>query len=141
MKWRIIFPQDRIIVTLEKGKCLLSMVLILKKSGEYYLNFVKFRVLILKTTFYCLHKVKFETGGISPPVQSLDALNNMSGEENYSIFHNPIRQVHFDVDSQSNAEIISRLTTTLGKSKETLAEEAEKEAEKNNPANFGLNFG
>ena len=62
-------------------------------------------------------------------------------EENYSIFHNPIRQVHFDVDSQSNAEIISRLTTTLGKSKETLAEEAEKEAEKNNPANFGLNFG
>ena len=45
------------------------------------------------------------------------------------------------MDSQSNAEIISRLTTTLGKSKETLAEEAEKEAEKNNPANFGLNFG
>ena len=85
VKWRIICPQDRIIVTLEKGKCLLSMVLILKKSGEYYLNFVKFRVLILKTTFYCLHKVKFETGGISPPVQSLDALNNMSGEENYSI--------------------------------------------------------
>ena len=50
-------------------------------------------------------------------------------------------KVYFDVDSQSNAEIISRLTTTLGKSKETLAEEAEKEAEKNNPANFGLNFG
>ena len=45
------------------------------------------------------------------------------------------------MDSQSNADIISRLTTTLGKSKETLAEEAEKEAEKNNPANFGLNFG
>ena len=50
-------------------------------------------------------------------------------------------KVYFDVDSQSNAEIISRLTTTLGKRKETLAEEAEKEAEKNNPANFGLNFG
>ena len=39
-------------------------------------------------------------------------------------------KVYFDVDSQSNAEIISRLTTTLGKSKETLAEEAEKEAER-----------
>ena len=42
---------------------------------------------------------------------------------------------------QSNADILSRLTATLGKSKEVLASEAEKEAEKNNPANFGLNYG
>ena len=76
VKWRIIFPQDRIIVTLEKGNCLLSMSWYSRKLLNIICSECS-RALILKTTFYehCLHKVKlFETGGIS---QSQDSQNNM----------------------------------------------------------------
>lgn len=76
----------------------------------------------------------------NPNVQIV-TFKNLTPSPFITCFLDDNSKVYFDVDSQSNAEIISRLTTTLGKSKETLAEEAEKEAEKNNPANFGLNFG
>ena len=67
VKWRIIFPQDRIIVTLEKGEMSPS------PWSWYWRKVVNIicsecsRALILKTTFYeHLWTVKlFETGGIS----------------------------------------------------------------------------
>ncbi len=45
--------------------------------------------------------------------------------------------VVFDVDSQSNKEILARLVKTLGKTKETLEAEALASEKKDNPANFG----
>ncbi len=45
--------------------------------------------------------------------------------------------VIFDVDSQSNQEILNRLIKTLGKSKETLEAEELASEKKDNPANFG----
>ena len=41
------------------------------------------------------------------------------------------------MDAQSNQEILDRLITTLGKSKEQLEEEAFASQKKDNPANFG----
>ena len=43
----------------------------------------------------------------------------------------------FDVDNQSNSEIVMRLIRTLGKTKETLAQEALASEKRDNPANFG----
>ena len=46
-------------------------------------------------------------------------------------------KVLFDVDGQSNDEIVRRLVKTLGKSKTTLDAEALASEKKDNPANFG----
>merc|ERR1719244_1364573 len=86
--------------------------------------------------FWNLPQVQFKN-----PNVPIVTLQNLTPSPFITCFLEDNSKVYFDVDSQSNAEIISRLTATLGKSKETLTEEAEKEAEKNNPANFGLNFG
>ena len=48
--------------------------------------------------------------------------------------------VLFDVDSQSNQEILARLIRTLGKSKEQLEEEAFASQKKDNPAYFGKDY-
>ncbi len=47
------------------------------------------------------------------------------------------RKVLFDIDSQSNDEIVDRLVRTVGKTKETLEEEAIRSEKRDNPANFG----
>lgn len=48
------------------------------------------------------------------------------------------RKVLFDIDGQTKEEIVERLHKTLGKSEETLKEEALEAEKKDNPANFGL---
>ncbi len=48
--------------------------------------------------------------------------------------------VIFDVDGQTNSEIMSRLIKTLGKTRETLEKEALASEKKDNPANFGVGF-
>ena len=47
------------------------------------------------------------------------------------------RKVLFDVDSQTNGEIVERLVRTVGKTKEMLEEEALASEKRDNPANFG----
>ena len=47
------------------------------------------------------------------------------------------RKILFDVDSQTNDEIMERLVKTVGKTRETLEEEAIASEKKDNPANFG----
>lgn len=46
-------------------------------------------------------------------------------------------KVVFDVEGQTNGEIVDRLVKTLGKSKEVLQKEALAAEKKDNPANFG----
>merc|ERR1712121_490034 len=79
--------------------------------------------------FWNLPQVQFK----NPNVQIV-TFKNLTPSPFITCFLKDNSKVYFDVDSQSNADIISRLTATLGKSKEKIAE-------KNNPANFGLNFG
>ena len=50
-------------------------------------------------------------------------------------------KIIFDVDSQSNKEIMDRLVKTVGKSKEILEEEAIASEAKSNPANFCRRLG
>ena len=47
------------------------------------------------------------------------------------------RKILFDVDSQTNDEIMERLVKTVGKTQETLEAEAIASEKKDNPANFG----
>ena len=76
----------------------------------------------------------------NPDVQVV-TLKNMTPSPFITCFLEDNSKVYFDVDSQSNKEIVSRLTKTLGKTKETLDAEAQAAAEKNNPANFGKKLG
>ena len=76
----------------------------------------------------------------NPDVQIV-TLKNMTPTPFITCFLEDNSKVYFDVDSQSNKEIIDRLIKTLGKTKETLDAEALAAAEKNNPANFGLRQG
>eukprot|EP00088_Acartia_fossae_P037577 TRINITY_DN38787_c0_g1_i1.p1 TRINITY_DN38787_c0_g1~~TRINITY_DN38787_c0_g1_i1.p1 ORF type:complete len:177 (+),score=30.62 TRINITY_DN38787_c0_g1_i1:57-587(+) len=50
-------------------------------------------------------------------------------------------KVYFDVDSQTNKEIMDRLVKTVGKSKQVLEEEAIASEAKSNPANFNRRLG
>ena len=86
--------------------------------------------------FWNLPQVQYK----NPDVQIV-TLKNMTPSPFITCFLEDNSKVYFDVDSQSNKEILDRLTRTLGKTKETLAEEALALAEKNNPANFGLKHG
>ena len=47
------------------------------------------------------------------------------------------RKILFDVDSQTNTDIMDRLVRTVGKTKETLEAEAIASEKRDNPANFG----
>ena len=73
----------------------------------------------------------------NPDVQIV-TLKNMTPSPFITCFLEDNSKVYFDVDSQTNKEIIDRLIKTLGKTKDTLDAEALAAAEKNNPANFGL---
>jgi len=86
--------------------------------------------------FWNLPQVQFK----NPNVQIV-TFKNLTPSPFITCFLEDNSKVYFDIDSQSNKIILDRLTRTLGKTKETLAEEAEKIAEKNNPANFGLKHG
>ena len=76
----------------------------------------------------------------NPDVQIV-TLKNMTPSPFITCFLEDNSKVYFDVDSQTNSEIIDRLVKTLGKTKETLDAEALAAAEKNNPANFGMRQG
>merc|ERR1719331_557676 len=67
----------------------------------------------------------------NPDVQIV-TLKNMTPSPFITCFLEDNSKVYFDVDTQSNKEIVSRLTKTLGKTKETLDAEAQVAAEKNN---------
>ena len=86
--------------------------------------------------FWNIPQVQFK----NPNVQIV-TFKNQTPTPFITCFLSDGNKVYFDVDSQSNKEIIDRLIRTLGKSKETLDEEAMAVAEKNNPANFGLKSG
>merc|ERR1712106_269344 len=86
--------------------------------------------------FWNLPQVQYK----NPDIQIV-TLKNMTPSPFITCFLEDNSKVYFDVDSQSNKEILDRLTRTLGKTKETLAEEALALAEKNNPANFGCRDG
>merc|ERR1719397_2415169 len=81
--------------------------------------------------FWNIPQVQFK----NPNVQIV-TFKNQTPTPFITCFLSDGNKVYFDVDSQSNKEIIDRLIRTLGKSKETLDEEAMAVAEKNNPANF-----
>ena len=72
----------------------------------------------------------------NPDVQIV-TMRNMTPSPFITCFLEDNSKVYFDVDSQSNKEIMDRLARTLGKTRETLDAEALAAAEKNNPANFG----
>jgi small subunit ribosomal protein S25 len=55
-----------------------------------------------------------------------------------SIFSDNGKQMLIDVDSKTSDEIIEHLIKVVGKSKETLKEEAIAAEKKDNPANFGV---
>ena len=76
----------------------------------------------------------------NPDVQIV-TMRNMTPTPFITCFLEDSSKVYFDVDAQSNKEIMDRLTRTLGKTKETLDAEAMAAAEKNNPANFGCRQG
>ena len=86
--------------------------------------------------FWNLPQVQYK----NPDIQMV-TLKNLTPSPFITCFLEDNTKVYFDVDSQSNKEILDRLTRTLGKTKETLAEEALALAEKNNPANFGSKLG
>ena len=66
----------------------------------------------------------------NPDVQIV-TLKNMTPSPFITCFLEDNSKVYFDVDSQSNKEIVRRLTNTLGKTKDTLDAEAQAAAEKN----------
>ena len=84
--------------------------------------------------FWNIPQVQFK----NPDVQIV-TLKNMTPSPFITCFLDDNSKVYFDVDSQSNREIMERLIKTLGKTKQTLEEEAR--AEKINPADFGLRQG
>ena len=86
--------------------------------------------------FWNIPQVQFK----NPDVQIV-TLKNMTPSPFITCFLEDNSKVYFDVDSQTNSEIIDRLVKTLGKTKETLDAEALAAAEKNNPANFGMRQG
>ena len=64
---------------------------------------------------------------------------NMTPSPFITCFLDSGRKILFDVDGQSRDEIVQRLNKTLGKTEETLRQEAIEAEKKDNPANFGLN--
>ena len=86
--------------------------------------------------FWNIPQVQFK----NPDIQIV-TLKNMTPSPFITCFLEDNTKVYFDVDSQSNKEILDRLIQTLGKTKETLDAEAQAAAEKNNPANFGMRQG
>ena len=86
--------------------------------------------------FWNIPQVQFK----NPDIQIV-TLKNMTPSPFITCFLEDNTKVYFDVDSQTNKEILDRLIQTLGKTKETLDAEAQAAAEKNNPANFGMRQG
>merc|ERR1712240_793264 len=84
--------------------------------------------------FWNLPQVQYKNPGVQ-----IVTLRNMTPSPFITCFLDDNSKVYFDVDSQSNREIMERLIKTLGKTKQTLEEEAR--AEKINPADFGLRQG
>ena len=76
----------------------------------------------------------------NPAVQVV-TFKNMTPSPFITCFLEDNTKVYFDVDSQSNKDILRRQVKTLGKSKDVLDEEAMAADAKHNPANFGLKYG
>lgn len=64
---------------------------------------------------------------------------NMTPSPFITCFLDNGRKILFDVDGQNKDDIVERLKKTLGKTEETLRQEALEAEKKDNPANFGLN--
>jgi len=86
--------------------------------------------------FWNLPQVQYK----NPDVQIV-TFKNMTPTPFITCFLEDNTKVYFDVDSQSNKDIVSRLVKTLGKSAEVLAEEALEAQSKDNKANFGMKYG
>ncbi|XP_023336118.1 probable 28S ribosomal protein S25, mitochondrial [Eurytemora carolleeae] len=86
--------------------------------------------------FWNLPQVQYK----NPDVQIL-TFKNMTPSPFITCFLEDNTKVYFDVDSQSNKDILDRLVKTLGKSKEVLEEEAVASEAKSNPANFCRRLG
>jgi len=86
--------------------------------------------------FWNLPQVQYK----NPDVQIV-TFQNMTPSPFITCFLEDNTKVYFDVDSQSNKEILDRLVKTIGKSKEVLEEEAIASEAKSNPANFCCRHG
>jgi len=86
--------------------------------------------------FWKLAQVQYK----NPSVQIVE-LKNMTPSPYITCYLEDGREVLFDVDSQNSDTILDRLIRTLGKSEETLEEEARLSEKKDNPANFGRGCG
>ena len=82
--------------------------------------------------FWNLPQIQFK----NPNVQ-IATFKNLTPSPFVTAYLDDGEKVLFDVDSHTNQEIMDRLETTLGKTEETLADEALAAEKKDNPANFG----
>ena len=102
---------------------------------EFFLQFSFFQIPGTKDfVTWTLPQIQYK----NPNVQITTFLNQTPSPF-ITCYLNDGQKVFFDVDGHSKEDITERLNNVLGKSKEQLAKEAEAEAEKDNPANFGRN--
>ena len=84
--------------------------------------------------FWTLPKTQYKNEHLQ-----IATFKNMTPSPFITCFLEDGRKVLFDVDGQTKDEIVQRLGKTLGKTEETLRQEALELEKQDNPANFGLN--
>lgn len=87
---------------------------------------------IKEFVFWTLPKIQYKNENMQ-----IVTLKNMTPSPFITCYMRDGSKVIFDIDNQSKDTIIERLNKTLGKTEETLAEEAFEAQKKDNPANFG----
>lgn len=82
--------------------------------------------------FWNLQQVQYKNPGVQ-----IATFKNLTPSPFITCYLDGGEKVLFDVDGQTNDEILERLVSTLGKTKTTLDAEALASEKKDNPANFG----